>query len=146
MFGNNKKKDSPQKKNTMPSNSNAINSLVAGTEVEGTIKSENDIRVDGTIKGTLNCDAKVIIGPHGYIDGTITCVNALIEGKFVGDLTVEGLLHIKENADITGDIRTSKLVVEPGAIFNVSCNMSNTSSNGSVRSSAEAEKIAQTQS
>lgn len=141
MFGNNKKKDIPQKKNTASTNSNAINSLVVGTTVEGTIKSENDIRVDGTIKGTLDCDAKVIIGPHGYVDGTIHCENALIEGKFDGNLRVQGLLHIKENAEITGDVKTSKLVVEPGAVFNVSCDMSN-SSNGAARSSEEAQAMA----
>lgn len=143
MFGSNKKKDNTQKKTTTTSNSHALNSLVIGTEMEGTIKSETDFRVDGTIKGTLDCDAKVIIGPQGYIDGTITCANALIEGRFTGNIVVKELLHIKENADIHGEVQTSKLVVEPGAVFNVSCNMNNSgSSNGSVRTSEEATKIA----
>jgi cytoskeletal protein CcmA (bactofilin family) len=113
--------------------SNALNSLVKGTTVEGTISSENDIRVDGTIKGHLNCKAKVIIGPSGFIDGEVRCQSAMIEGKFFGKLRVAELLSIKETAEVVGDVTTDKLLVQPGAIFNVTCNMKDTltaSSNG----------------
>ena len=38
----------------MPSStSHSLNSLVQGTVIEGVIKSESDIRVDGAIKGKL---------------------------------------------------------------------------------------------
>ena len=108
----------------MPSStSHSLNSLVQGTVVEGVIKSESDIRVDGTIKGKLFCNAKVIIGPTGFVDGEIKCKNAVIEGKFEGKLDVDELLNIKESANINGDVSTGKLVVQPGAIFNVTCNM-----------------------
>lgn len=124
MFGSNQKKETTQKKSNNGL-SGALNSLVKGTHIEGTLSSENDIRIDGTIKGTLVCKSKVIIGPSGFVDGEIKCKNALIEGRFIGTLNVQGLLHIKESADITGEITTTKLIVDPGAIFNVSCNMSN---------------------
>jgi cytoskeletal protein CcmA (bactofilin family) len=101
---------------------NALNSLVRGTVVEGTVVSENDIRIDGTIKGVLVCKAKVIIGPSGFIDGEIRCANAVIEGKFTGKLKVDELLSIKENAEVVGDVVTGKLLIQPGAIFNVTCN------------------------
>ena len=128
MFGNNnsnKKEPSKAKSGSiMPSStSHSLNSLVQGTVVEGQIKSESDIRVDGTIKGKLFCNAKVIIGPTGYVEGEIKCKNAVIEGKFEGVLIVEELLNIKESAKINGDVSTGKLVVQPGAIFNVTCNM-----------------------
>ena len=109
---------------------NALNSLVKGTIVEGMITSESDIRVDGVIKGTLTCKAKVIIGPSGLIDGEVRCQNAMIEGKFVGKLRVQELLSIKETAEVVGDVATGKLLVQPGAIFNVTCNMKEANSNG----------------
>ncbi len=113
----------PSVKTTASESSNALNSLVKGTVVEGSITSESDIRVDGTIKGTLTCKAKVIIGTSGFIDGEVRCQNAHIEGKFIGTLRVEELLSIKETAEVVGDVSTSKLLVQPGAIFNVTCNM-----------------------
>ena len=129
MFGS--KKSTPEEKQmvavgkpTLPgSDPNALNSLVKGTLVEGSVIAENDIRVDGVIKGILVCAAKVIIGPSGLIDGEVHCTNAVIEGKFTGKIIVSELLSVKETAEVVGDVRTNKLLVQPGAIFNVTCHM-----------------------
>jgi cytoskeletal protein CcmA (bactofilin family) len=126
MFGGNNKKEVSKIKSgpaTVSSGSHSLNSLVQGTVVEGSVKSESDIRVDGTIKGKLMCDAKVIIGPTGLVDGEIHCKNAVIEGKFEGVLNVEELLNIRESASVSGDVTTNKLIVQSGAVFNVSCTM-----------------------
>ncbi len=141
---NNKKKESPAstKKSIIPSNSShALNTLVQGTTVEGTIKSENDIRVDGRIKGSLHCKAKVIIGPSGHIEGEVRCVNAVIEGHFDGNLQVSELLNVRETAKISGDVRTNKLIVQSGATFNVSCIMGATASNGKLDSTKAAKSV-----
>jgi cytoskeletal protein CcmA (bactofilin family) len=120
MFGSKKTEPTQNNKtNGAPTpNTLALNSLVKGTFVEGTVSSESDIRIDGSIKGTLTCKAKVILGPTGIIEGEIKCVNAVIEGKFQGTLYVEELLQIRETAEVTGDVYTNKLNVQPGANFN----------------------------
>ena len=126
MFGSKKKEtETATKKGKMPSSTaSSLNSLVKGTKVEGTVTSESDIRVDGTIIGTLTCKAKVIIGPSGVIEGDVKCENAVIEGRFEGNISVGELLHIKESAQIHGEVVTSKLQVQSGAVFNVtSCKM-----------------------
>ena len=68
-----------------PTSSN-INTLVEGSHSEGTINTQNDLRVDGTIVGTVNCGGKLIIGPTGNVDGEVTSQNAVIEGRFNGCL------------------------------------------------------------
>ena len=135
MFGSKKKETDSTKKGIMPaSTANSLNSLVKGTKVEGTVTSENDIRVDGTIIGTLTCKAKVIVGPSGVIEGDVKCENAVIEGRFVGDIKVNQLLHVKETANINGTVITGKLRVDSDAIFNTtSCQMG--SQRGNVGSS-----------
>ena len=107
----------------VPVTNNAINSIVRGTKIEGSVTAENDIRIDGIIKGSLTCSAKVIIGPAGLVDGEVKCQNAVIEGKFYGILKVTDLLSVKETAEIVGDVTTAKLSVTPGAIFDVTCTM-----------------------
>ncbi len=130
MFGMKKKESTPKGNGIIPSStSHSLNSLVVGTVVEGSIKTESDIRIDGTLKGTLNCDSKVIIGPTGIIEGEVKCANAVIEGKFEGVLSVQGLLTIRETAHISGDVATDKLIIQSGAVFNVACKMG-TASNG----------------
>lgn len=126
MFGSNTKSEANKaKSNTgaVASSSHSLNSLVQGTVVEGTVKSESDIRIDGAIKGKLFCDAKVIIGPTGFVEGQIRCQNAVIEGKFEGIIEVSELLNIRETAKISGEVTTDKLIVQSGATFNVTCSM-----------------------
>ena len=69
MFGNKKETTNTSSSNSSkvkPSASgHSLNSLVIGTSIDGTITSESDIRVDGKIKGKLECKSKVIIGPSG---------------------------------------------------------------------------------
>ncbi len=113
------------KSTSTASSSSALNSIVSGTKIEGKVHCENDIRIDGHLKGSLTCNSKVIIGPSGMVDGDIECENAVIEGHFVGILTVKDSLQVKESANIKGDINTDKLVVHSGAVFNVSCLMKN---------------------
>lgn len=123
MFSSKDSNSKPRNGSVAPVNPNAFNSLVQGTVVEGTVRSESDIRVDGLIKGKLFCDAKVVIGPTGQIEGEIRCSNAVIEGKFEGTIVVTELLNIRENAVVSGEVTTGKLLVQSGAVFNVTCNM-----------------------
>lgn len=129
MFGSTKKEE-PKTTATNPANPNALNALVKGTSVEGTIRSESDIRIDGSVKGKINCNAKVIIGPTGFVDGEIKCQNAVIEGKFTGNIFVSELLNVRESAEVHGEVHTSKLNVVAGAVFNVGVHMTDGGSNG----------------
>ncbi|MBK9378419.1 MAG: hypothetical protein IPM86_09365 [Saprospiraceae bacterium] len=55
MFGS---KNNDPAKNQVSLTQSALNSLVSGTSVEGTISADNDIRIDGYLKGILNCKEK----------------------------------------------------------------------------------------
>lgn len=109
------------KNNEIPSQS--INLIGAGTTIEGEIRSNGDIRVDGIINGSVTSKAKVVVGTTGSIEGDINCQNADISGAVKGKLMVVEMLFLKSTAKITGDITSSKLVVEAGASFTGSCNM-----------------------
>lgn len=122
MFG--KKENETQNTNSNSSSGmNSINTLSQGTKIEGSIFADSDIRIDGNLIGNLECTGRVIVGPSGNIDGIINCANAVIEGSFKGTITVKDQLHVKETATINGEVKTGKLIVQPGAIFNVTCQM-----------------------
>ncbi len=116
MFNSNGKKETGTKSSPSSASSggHSLNSIVEGTSIEGTIKADSDIRVDGSIKGKLFCDAKVIIGPSGQVEGEIRCANAVVEGKFEGTIAVKELLNVRETAVIQGDVSVGKLIVQPG--------------------------------
>jgi len=121
MFGTSKKEDTMSKTNTPESQS--VNLIGTGTTIEGDIKSNGDVRIDGNLVGTISTKGKLVIGPTGNIDGEVTCQNADVSGSIKGKLTVHELLSLKGSSKITGDIITNKLSIEPGANFSGSCSM-----------------------
>lgn len=111
---------------TRPADANgnsAINIIGAGTVIEGEIKSNGDVRIDGTIKGSVTSKAKVVIGSTGQVEGDVFCQNADISGSVKGKTTVAEMLFLKGQAKINGDIQTGKLVIEVGASFTGNCSM-----------------------
>ena len=106
-----------------------INILSAGTTLKGDVKSNGDIRIDGTLIGSVNSKGKVVIGPTGNIEGEVICQNADFSGVIKAKIVVSELLQLKATAKITGEIITNQLAIEPGAKFSGTCNMDgNTSS------------------
>ncbi len=108
---------------------NTINLISNGTEITGDIKSNGDIRIDGSLTGSLNTKGKVVIGPTGKVNGEITCKNSEVSGLIEGKIIVGQLLNLKASSKIIGDISTSKLAIEPGAKFTGNCKMSDTDNN-----------------
>ncbi|OEK06113.1 hypothetical protein A8C32_18965 [Flavivirga aquatica] len=123
------------------------NLIAQGTKMVGDFNSEGDFRVDGIIEGNVKTSGKVVVGRAGLIKGTLQGTDAYFEGKFSGKLTLSGTLTLKSSAHVDGDVVVSKLAVEPGAIFNVTCVMTNNAkkeiNNGSKQQRRpEAEKTA----
>ena len=101
----------------------AINTIGAGTIILGDIQSKGDIRVDGTLKGSVSTTGKVVLGKGGVIEGDVICNSADISGTLKAKITVSELLSLKATAKLHGDIVTNKLSIEPGATFTGSCSM-----------------------
>ncbi len=118
----------------------AINLVSSGTDITGDVKSSGDLRIDGTLNGNLNTKGKVVIGPTGRVNGEVICKNSEVSGTVEGKITVHQLLILKVSSKIFGDIVTSKLSIEPGAIFSGNCKMSDNDSNGGAGKGKESEK------
>ncbi len=103
---------------------NAINHIVEGTIITGDIQAEKSIRVVGTLNGNLTTKGRAVIGRPGKVTGTIICNNGEVEGEVNGKIVVSDLLSLKATAVVTGEVITSKLAIEPGAILNATCDMS----------------------
>ena len=101
----------------------AVNMIGSGTVITGDIQSNGDIRVDGTLKGSVNTTGKVVLGKEGVIEGDVVCNDADISGLIKAKISVSQLLSLKSTAKLSGDIITNKLSIEPGASFTGSCSM-----------------------
>jgi cytoskeletal protein CcmA (bactofilin family) len=100
-----------------------LNTITRGTVLEGKITTDGDIRVEGVVKGSIHCKAKLSIGEHGMVDGNIDARIAIISGNVKGTVIVRELLQLQETGKIHGDIITQKLSVQVGALFTGNCRM-----------------------
>lgn len=131
MFNNKDKKDKNNNNNnkTMSSNNNSdknlpsVNMISEGTTLEGTIKTNSDVRVAGVIDGEANAKGKVIVSSTGEVKGNIKAAEADIAGKVDGEIKVTNKLILRESALVEGDIYTKNLLVEEGAQINGGFNM-----------------------
>lgn len=106
------------------------NLISNGTDITGDIRSNGDIRIDGTLTGNLTTKGKMVLGPTGKIKGEVVCKNSEVSGTIEGKISVAQLLNLKASSRIAGDIITSKLAIEPGAWFTGKCSMTDSDENG----------------
>ncbi|MGN0239867.1 MAG: polymer-forming cytoskeletal protein [Paludibacteraceae bacterium] len=99
------------------------NAITAESKIIGTIVANNDIRIDGTVEGDIQCRGKVVIGEKGFVHGNIQCTNAEVQGRIEGKVEALQTLALRASANIQGDVVTQSLIVEPNAIFCGTCQM-----------------------
>lgn len=121
MFGSSHKEN--PKNQEIDKISNASTNIGKGATLQGNIDTFGNVRVDGKLIGDIKSKSKVATGNASLVEGSISAQNAEIEGEVKGSLEIAELLVLKSTAIINGDIITSKMVVEAGAIFNGKCQM-----------------------
>jgi cytoskeletal protein CcmA (bactofilin family) len=92
-----------------------LNRLVSGTELEGGLKTESNLRVDGRIIGNTQCNGKFVLGEKGIVNGNLNATTAELEGTVDGDIVIEDLLILRKTAIIKGGVSTARLIIEDGA-------------------------------
>ena len=101
------------------------NNLIGnGTTIKGEIVATGDIRIDGTVIGTVKSTGKVVIGQQGVVEGEIICNSADISGRVKGIVRVEELTLLKSTSRLEVELYTKQLFIEIGAIFTGKCDMS----------------------
>lgn len=89
----------------------------------GTMMVRGSLRVEGEIEGNINEAQTVIIGRGGSVQGDVRAERVIVGGSVVGDIFATVQLELIAGGRIVGTIRTQKLLIEEGAIFEGHCDM-----------------------
>lgn len=106
--------------------SSARNIIAYGTTIQGEIESNGDFRIEGTLIGNVKVKGKIVIGESGIVEGEVICSNADISGKVKIKLEASEMTSLRATSHFEGDIITTKLLIEPGAVFTGKCQMGRT--------------------
>jgi cytoskeletal protein CcmA (bactofilin family) len=97
--------------------------LGKGTEFKGVLSFEGTIRVDGKVEGEVVSKDTLIAGDESLLQGEITVGTIICSGKIIGNINAIQKVHILAPAKIQGNIKTPKLIIEEGVIFDGKCEM-----------------------
>lgn len=88
----------------------------AGTELRGRISGDEDLTVLGRIEGEIDLGrAALSIEKGAAVRADVRAGSVRVSGAVVGNLTAAGLIHLSATARVAGDLRCTRLVIEPGA-------------------------------
>jgi len=96
--------------------------LGASSVLEGKLKSDGNIRLDGIFTGTLEITGNVLVGENAKIDADIDAKNISIAGAVRGNVT-GNKVQLLRSARVWGDITATTITTEEGAFIEGKINM-----------------------
>jgi len=95
-----------------------VDSIVGqGTRMSGQVDLSGMLRIDGEFHGEVRAADRVLIGRTGRTECTLHAGTVIVAGTMRGDVVASELVELRSTADMTGSIRTPRLVVEGGGRF-----------------------------
>ena len=93
--------------------------------VKGQIFAREDLTIDGEVEGTVEChEHRLTIGPNARVQAGLKAREIVIHGSIQGNVEAADKIDIKKEAKLVGDIKTSRIVIEDGAYFKGSIDIS----------------------
>ncbi len=86
------------------------------SEFRGEISAAGTVRIDGTVEGDIRADW-VVVGETGTIRGNIRSRGTVTGGRIEGNVDASEIAELKPGSNVCGEIRTGKLVISEGAVF-----------------------------
>jgi cytoskeletal protein CcmA (bactofilin family) len=90
-------------------------SVDASSELEGRLSCKQTLRIDGWVKGEVECERTVLVGDGARVFASITAEEVQISGVVEGDITARRKITLQRTAAVQGDLTTPGIVIEEGA-------------------------------
>ena len=98
-------------------NTNSKNILNSDVEIKGTLKFAGELTFDGKLDGDINSDGVLNLGDSAVVKGNLNVNSVVLRGKINGNVTAKEKIETKAKAELFGDIRSARLVIEEGVTF-----------------------------
>ncbi|HMA91395.1 MAG TPA: polymer-forming cytoskeletal protein [Polyangiaceae bacterium] len=88
-----------------------------GLTIEGEITSEDEIAIEGTVRGSLSSSDVVQILPGAVVQADITAAGLGVAGQVTGNVTASDRVDLQAGGRLIGDVRSARLTIADGASF-----------------------------
>jgi len=84
---------------------------------KGEITFEKGMKLLGRFEGKITSGGRVQVAKEARMQADVDAATIVIEGEVKGNLNCTDRIELKQSARYEGDLRTSRLVVDEGAVF-----------------------------
>ena len=114
------------KRDDEPRSNGDVNAVLGrGTEFEGKLTFEGEVRIAGRFKGEIFSKDRLQIDDSAKINAEITAGTVVVYGEITGNVKALQMIELKASARVKGNLETPSLIIEKGAIYEGSCRMEN---------------------
>jgi len=101
-----------------PVRSTGVAVLGKSVMLKGQIYSREDLTIDGEVEGTVELqEHRLTVGPNGRVQASIKAREIVVLGSVHGNVEATDKVEIKKDARLVGDLKTARIVIEDGAYF-----------------------------
>lgn len=93
------------------------NVLSSDVEIKGNLKFGGELTFEGKLDGEIQTEGVLNLGDSAAINGNINAQSVIVRGKINGNIVAKDKIEIKSKAELFGDIRASKLIIEEGVTY-----------------------------
>jgi cytoskeletal protein CcmA (bactofilin family) len=97
--------------------------LSHNVKIEGEIRGEENLHIDGRIQGAVRLNGDILIGSAGIVEAEIEAENVVIQGRVTGNVTARQQLEIQPSGKLIGDCTARSIDIKEGAVFEGRSNM-----------------------
>ena len=105
----------PEGVETAPRKAIACSLIAENVSLEGDLKSDGDVQLDGAVRGDLHV-AHLTIGETGVVEGAVMADAVEIRGRVIGTVSARAV-RLYSTAKVDGDITHSQIAIDAGAHF-----------------------------
>jgi cytoskeletal protein CcmA (bactofilin family) len=86
--------------------------------IEGSIISDQDIRIDGTVHGSVEVGQhEVVLGPGSEVKADVNARSVLVGGSVEGDVKATDRIQIQTTGILVGDVVAPRLIIQDGGML-----------------------------
>lgn len=93
------------------------------TEFYGDLTFKKSLQINGKFEGEISSGTYLVVGEEAVIKANIKADTVIIKGTVYGNIEAVSRLEIHTNGKLYGNIRTKKLMISDGVVFEGKCEM-----------------------
>lgn len=93
------------------------------TEFNGELSFKKSLQINGTFEGEIASGGFLVVGEGAVVKANIRAKTVIIIGTVYGNIEATSRLEIHTTGKLYGNIRTAKLQIADGVVFEGKCEM-----------------------